>query len=167
MKGVLFIGGSAPEYGYIKNELKDADIIVAADSGFDSAFKMGINPDVVIGDMDSIKHVNMLDRYPSDKVFRFPKDKDTTDTELGISYLQENKFDKIVIAGEAKSHCVLETIRQILEHYQNDIITTQKIYILEDCMSNIPGFEDATELEFERFKKDFKVNIVNTKTFKL
>lgn len=99
MKGVLFIGGSAPEYGYIKNELKDADIIVAADSGFDSALKMGINPDVVIGDMDSIKDVNMLDRYPSDKVFRFPEDKDTTDTELGISYLQENKFDKIVIIG--------------------------------------------------------------------
>ena len=99
MKGVLFIGGTAPEYSSIKNELKDADIIVAADSGFDSAIIMGVNPDVVVGDMDSIKHVHMLDRYPSDKVFRFPKDKDKTDTELGISYLQKNKFDKIVLIG--------------------------------------------------------------------
>lgn len=99
MKGVLFIGGAAPEYSYIKNELKDADIIVAADSGFDSAVKMGVNPDVVIGDMDSIKHLNMLDRYPGDRVFRFPKDKDKTDTELGICYLQENKFDRIILIG--------------------------------------------------------------------
>lgn len=99
MKGVLFTGGAAPEYRYIKDEVKDADIIVAADYGFDTAIKMGVNPDIVIGDMDSIKHFDMLKEYSPDKVLRFPEDKDETDTELGIIYLQKNYFDEIVLIG--------------------------------------------------------------------
>ncbi len=99
MKGVLFTGGAAPEYRYIKKEVKEADIIVAADSGFDTAIKMGVEPDVVIGDMDSINHLDTLEKYPPDRVLWFPEDKDKTDTELGIIYLQENKYDEIVLIG--------------------------------------------------------------------
>lgn len=87
---------------------------------------------------------------------------------VNLAFLNKiERFDKIVIAGEAKSHCVLESIKQILDHYKNDLRTTQKIYILEDCMSNIQGFEDETEREFERFKQDFEVNIMNSKNFNL
>jgi len=87
---------------------------------------------------------------------------------VNITFLNKiEKFDKIVIAGEAKSHCVLESIKQILDHYQNEPLTTQKIYILEDCMSNISGFDAATDQEFQRFKTDFKVNIVDSKSFQL
>ena len=71
-------------------------------------------------------------------------------------------YDKIIIAGEAKSHCVLESIKQILEHYANRPEITQKIYILEDCMSSIPGFEDVTEQTFDDFKKTYHVNIVKS-----
>lgn len=85
---------------------------------------------------------------------------------VNIAFLNKiEKFDKVIIAGEAKSHCVYESIKQILDHYQDDIITTKKIYILEDCMSNIPGFEDEMDREFQRFKDDFKVNIVKSTRF--
>lgn len=99
MKGVLFIGGAAPEYKTVEHELEDSEIIVAADSGFDSALKMGISPDIIIGDMDSIQSKSIFDSYPQGKIIRFSKDKDKTDTELGISYLIEKKIDKIVIIG--------------------------------------------------------------------
>lgn len=99
MKGVLFIGGAAPEYKAVELELADAEIIVAADSGFDSAIKMGIRPDIIIGDMDSIQSKSILDSYPQEKIIRFSKDKDKTDTELGFSYLMEKNFDKVVIIG--------------------------------------------------------------------
>lgn len=72
------------------------------------------------------------------------------------------KFDKIVIAGEAKSHCVMESINQILEHYANQTDVTSKIYILEDCMSPIPGFEDVTDKTFADFKSKYKVNLVKS-----
>jgi nicotinamidase-related amidase len=72
------------------------------------------------------------------------------------------KYDKVVIGGEASSHCVMESIRQILDYYNNRIDVTSKIYILEDCMSVIPGFEKITSDTFEQFKKKNKINIVKS-----
>jgi nicotinamidase-related amidase len=82
---------------------------------------------------------------------------------INIDFLNKaEKFDKIIIGGEAKSHCVLESIQQMLEHYANRPEVTKKFYILEDCMSNIPGFEQASEDAFARFKSQYKVNIVKS-----
>lgn len=82
---------------------------------------------------------------------------------INIDFLNKlEKYDKIIIAGEAKSHCVLESIKQMLEHYENRTDVTNKVYILEDCMSSIPGFEDATAKTFEDFKQKYKVNIVKS-----
>ena len=67
-----------------------------------------------------------------------------------------------MIAGEAKSHCVLESIQQILEYYENRPEITRKIYILEDCMSPIPGFEDVTDSAFETFKRKYQVAIAKS-----
>ena len=71
-------------------------------------------------------------------------------------------FDRIFVAGEAKSHCVLESIRQILEHYESSPEVTEKIYILEDCMSSIPGFEDMTEQTLENFVKKYHIKRVRS-----
>lgn len=48
-------------------------------------------------------------------------------------------FDVIYVAGEAKSHCVATTIKQMLEI--NGLAA--KIVILEDCMSDVAGFEGS------------------------
>lgn len=82
---------------------------------------------------------------------------------VNIEFLESlEKYDKIIVGGEAKSHCVMESIRQILEHYAGRPDITGKIYILEDCMSVIPGFEQATEDTFCEFKSRYKVNIVKS-----
>lgn len=82
---------------------------------------------------------------------------------INLEFLNSlEKFDKIVIAGEAKSHCVMESIKQILEHYETRPEITKKIYILEDCMSSIPGFEAATNAAFAEFKNKYHVNIVKS-----
>lgn len=82
---------------------------------------------------------------------------------INLDFLNKlESYDKIIIAGEAKSHCVLESIRQILEYYESRPEITQKIYILEDCMSSIPGFENATEQAFAAFKSKYRVNLVKS-----
>jgi len=46
-------------------------------------------------------------------------------------------YDEIIIAGEAKSHCVATTVRQML-----DIAgVPEKTVLLEDCTSDVTGFE--------------------------
>ena len=76
-------------------------------------------------------------------------------------------YDMIIIGGEAKSHCVLESILQILKHFANQPEITNKIYILEDCMSSIPGFEDITNATFDDFRKIYGVHIVKSTDLKL
>lgn len=66
------------------------DVVIAADSGVDSAFAIGLVPDVAIGDLDSISPEG-LDRLRSSgiRVLRSPVDKDATDTELALAHLRE------------------------------------------------------------------------------
>jgi len=67
------------------------------------------------------------------------------------------EFDAVIIAGQAKSHCVAWTIADLLTEIQlKDANLTQKIYLLEDCTSSVvvPGVVDYTtqaEEAFERF----------------
>ncbi|MGL5786865.1 MAG: hypothetical protein ACRCX4_08625 [Bacteroidales bacterium] len=59
-------------------------------------------------------------------------------THLNQELIERLKaFDVIYVAGEAKSHCVATTLKQMLEI--NGLAT--KIVILEDCMSDVAGFE--------------------------
>lgn len=68
-------------------------------------------------------------------------------------------FDVVVIAGQAKSHCVAWTIDDLLnEIMAKDPALAKKVYLLEDCTSPvvIPGvidFTDMADAAFERFAK--------------
>ncbi|NBP53616.1 MAG: thiamine diphosphokinase [Actinobacteria bacterium] len=64
------------------------DLVVAADSGVDSAFALGLHPDVVIGDLDSVSaSVLARARESNVTVIQSPTDKDLTDTELALAHL--------------------------------------------------------------------------------
>jgi nicotinamidase-related amidase len=49
--------------------------------------------------------------------------------------------DLIAIAGEASSHCVSNSIRDIANEFKDDSYV-KKIVFLEDCSSPVPGFEN-------------------------
>ena len=57
-------------------------------------------------------------------------------------------YDRVIIAGQAKSHCVAWTISDLLtEIQQTDIALAKKIYLVEDLTSPVvvPGVVDYTE----------------------
>jgi len=66
-------------------------------------------------------------------------------------------FDAVVIAGQAKSHCVAWTIDDLLTGITAvDRSLAEKVYLLEDCTSSVvvPGVVDWTEdadAAFQRF----------------
>ena len=68
-------------------------------------------------------------------------------------------FDAVIIAGQAKSHCVAWTIDDLLTEIQvKDPDLAQKVYLLEDCTSPVvvPGiidFTDQADAAFDRFAK--------------
>lgn len=100
---------------------------------------------------------------PLSEMYGVIKPEYDTQGYINIDFLNRlESYDKILIAGEAKSHCVMESIKQILEHYETRPEITKKIYILEDCMSVIPGFEDTTTQAFADFKSRYQVNLVQS-----
>ena len=65
-------------------------------------------------------------------------------------------FDAVVIAGQAKSHCVAWTIADLLaELERHDDRLVKKVYLLEDCTSPvvIPGVVDYTEAADDAFRR--------------
>jgi nicotinamidase-related amidase len=66
-------------------------------------------------------------------------------------------FDAVIVAGEAKSHCVAWTLDDLLQSIRTrDERLAGKIYLLEDCSSPVvvPGVVDYTEaadLAYQRF----------------
>lgn len=66
-------------------------------------------------------------------------------------------YDKIYIAGEASSHCVLASIEQIATYYQNDPDITKRITLLSDCMSPITGFAESTKNAFDDLEKKYGI----------
>jgi nicotinamidase-related amidase len=65
------------------------------------------------------------------------------------------EFDVVVVAGQAKSHCLAWTVDDLLEHDEMRMVA-ERIYLLEDCTSPVvvPGavdYTDEADAAFERF----------------
>jgi len=66
------------------------------------------------------------------------------------------EFDAIIIAGQAKSHCVAWTIDDLLEDIlARDRKLVEKVYLLEDCTSPVvvPGVMDYTDQADNAFRR--------------
>jgi len=58
------------------------------------------------------------------------------------------KTDLVAITGQALSHCVANTVRDIIDNFGTDSV--KKLVLLEDTTSNVPGFESLGE-DFVKF----------------
>jgi len=71
---------------------------------------------------------------------------DSPGTQLNmhlISLLQDPDTHWIGIVGEALSHCVANTVRDIASNFGDDNI--KKLVLFRDCCSSVPGFEAQGE----------------------
>mmetsp|Transcript_20035 Transcript_20035/g.41714 ORF Transcript_20035/g.41714 Transcript_20035/m.41714 type:complete len:295 (-) Transcript_20035:166-1050(-) len=72
------------------------------------------------------------------------------------------KSVKLVVCGQAMSHCVNYTVRDIVEHWPKEEMGS--ITLLKDCASSVPGFESAGEA-FLSDMEDVGVNLESAATF--
>ena len=81
------------------------------------------------------------------------------------------KHDIVYVLGQAKSHCVLETLRQIHDFFtKTDPTVLNKLFIVEDCMSSVKhpaiDFEAIANAQFDKFRAS-GINIVKSVDVKL
>lgn len=91
-----------------------------------------------------------------------PRSDDPT-TRLNARFIDTLKqYDDILIAGEALSHCVANSIRDVAAEFSEDQI--KKFVLLEDASSNVPGCEKMGE-DFVTEMTGKGMRIAKTDTF--
>lgn len=94
------------------------DMVVCVDGGTSHAARLGIRPDVVIGDLDSA-HGGAFERFQSAgvKVLAYPSEKDKTDLDLAVEY---------VVAEGISSIVALAAVGDRIDHVLANILLTVK-----------------------------------------
>lgn len=94
MKGICYIIGASGE-DFPPFSKRTCDLVIACDGGYSALLSKGIEPDILIGDLDSFSG-----KLPSDvEIIRHPVIKDDTDCMLCIKYGIENGYTDFVILG--------------------------------------------------------------------
>lgn len=92
-KGICYIVG-AGEVGRLSITRAPGDYLVAADGGLEKLRAHGLEPDLVLGDFDS---VTKLPEHPN--ILRFPVRKDDTDTMLALRLMLKDGWRIFCIYG--------------------------------------------------------------------
>lgn len=90
-RGYIFSAGSF--YG-LRERPAPGDLVLAADAGYETCRRLGIMPDLLLGDFDSMEQPTDFSR-----VYRVPVEKDDTDTLLAVKTALENGCQEIYIYG--------------------------------------------------------------------
>lgn len=99
MKVLIVLGGDAPGVELLKACADEADFSIAADRGLEAFDAAGLEPDMLVGDMDSVSQ-NVLARYES----RLSEDrlnciKNDTDCEYALNLAIFRGATEIVLLG--------------------------------------------------------------------
>jgi nicotinamidase/pyrazinamidase len=70
--------------------------------------------------------------------------------------------DEILVAGQARSHCVNYSVRDLIDAFGRE--RAEKFVLLTDAMSDVPGFEHLGE-KFQKDMIDMGVRIATTENY--
>lgn len=96
---IVLANGQAPSktvFKYLANA--GYDYLICADGGANSAYKLGIIPDVIVGDFDSINH-DVLKLFKSkSEIVKIVRQNDT-DVEKCLKYCIKKKIKEVILTG--------------------------------------------------------------------
>lgn len=99
-RAVIFANGELPNLEKARSLLQEGDYLIAADGGANHLMKMGILPEIVIGDLDSVDEDTLFELTSAEvEVEQYSEDKDETDIELALRYAVELRPSAILIVG--------------------------------------------------------------------
>jgi thiamine pyrophosphokinase len=98
LRAVVFANGVLSDPYKSISKIRPDDILIAADGGALHTEALGLTPDVVIGDFDSLEGEELSRLEASGaKVIRHPARKDYTDLELALQHARDLGADQILV----------------------------------------------------------------------
>lgn len=101
MPALIFLNGDCTYSEELKKLILNHSVVVAADGGYEHCRKLGLVPDYLVGDMDSISSSGLeeFSRISPEKLLRYPPEKDFTDSEIALNKVLENNVKEIIFIG--------------------------------------------------------------------
>lgn len=97
---VIFANGNLPDPEKARLLLREHDTIFCADGGTRHALALGLQPDLIIGDMDSLTGPEWQQLEKAGVAIElFPHEKDETDLELALGRALERSPTSLLIIG--------------------------------------------------------------------
>ena len=100
MKVAIVCSGTVENYDSIKHFFDDVDYIISVDGGASHLKQMGIKPDILVGDFDSVCSEDYFYFVNQGiEVSKYPAEKDMTDSELAVELAVAKGANEIVFIG--------------------------------------------------------------------
>jgi thiamine pyrophosphokinase len=128
MRVVIFAGGAYQHGTASQKAIADADMLIAADSGAETALRLGHIPACIVGDFDSLdKQLFEQARSLGSRIISAPVEKDETDIELAVQLAIEQGATQITLLGALGGQRFDHTIANVLLLAEFDNIPIQII----------------------------------------
>ncbi len=166
-KCLIWANGNSPRKKIILRLIqKGYGTIICADGGANSAFNKGIDPDVIIGDFDSLNDSVRKAFERTSKLIHYTRQNDT-DVEKAVKYAIGKKFERAVLIGATGNRLdhsfnniglllkYFEKIKIILVHEQSAayVITGRVKFPAETGETiSVYGFDEKTRIKSKGLK---------------
>ena len=99
MRALILVGGAVVATNALRARVRGRDLVVAADGGLRHAATLGLTPDLLVGDLDSVDAATRA-RFPGLAIEAHPTDKDALDLELALDAASaRGATDALIVGG--------------------------------------------------------------------
>lgn len=148
MTGVIICGGRIEDYNRAGKYCRGADIVISADSGARHCKALGIVPDIVLGDFDSIDRGDFRELEAAGaEILRYPVEKDMTDSELAVETAIKSGCSRVILLGSFGSR---------LDHSISNLFLLKKLHD-----ANVEGIIADEKNEIRLISGSIKLNSIS------
>lgn len=101
MRCVIVCAAPINDYGKIKAYLRQDDFFIFCDAGLSHANRLGVSPNLIIGDFDSFKGTQSDIEVFKAETVRLPREKDDTDSFYAAKQAIARGFREVLLIGAA------------------------------------------------------------------
>ena len=114
MRAIIIANGQIRDNDFYRSLIAPTDLVICADGGASNALALGMQPQIVIGDLDSLDG-NLKAQLDAEgcQILTHPARKDETDLELAWRYAIDRGVDESLILG-ARGSRIDQTLANVL-----------------------------------------------------
>jgi thiamine pyrophosphokinase len=121
-RAVIFANGLLNDPESARQAILESDLLIAADGGVRHCLKLGLIPNILIGDFDSISEKELVSMQAAGtEIIRHPAKKDSTDMDLALRHAGSLSLTDILVIGALGARWD-QTIANILLLVTDDLI---------------------------------------------